>query len=144
MATHSSILAWEIPWTEDPGGLHSMESPRSRQDWTTNRSTTNTVDGILNNLMKEIKQWVRFFLLDESGSVQKKPMPSLRKETDDIDININAQHWFMAPGKVRLYLTQSCGAKTHPDSLELPPLSNTVYFHGACNTSLSFPYKCNI
>ena len=23
MATHSSILAWEIPWTEEPGGLHS-------------------------------------------------------------------------------------------------------------------------
>ena len=26
MATHSSILAWRIPWTEDPGGLQSMES----------------------------------------------------------------------------------------------------------------------
>ena len=26
MATHSSILAWEIPWTDDPGGLQSMES----------------------------------------------------------------------------------------------------------------------
>ena len=26
MATHSSILAWEIPWTERPGGLLSMES----------------------------------------------------------------------------------------------------------------------
>ena len=26
MATHSSILAWEIPWTEEPGGLHYMES----------------------------------------------------------------------------------------------------------------------
>ena len=25
MATHSSILAWEIPWIEDPGGLESME-----------------------------------------------------------------------------------------------------------------------
>jgi len=24
MATHSSILAWEIPWTEEPGGLWSM------------------------------------------------------------------------------------------------------------------------
>ena len=24
MATHSSILAWRIPWTEEPGGLHSM------------------------------------------------------------------------------------------------------------------------
>ena len=28
MATHSSILAWEIPWTEDPGGLLSMGSQR--------------------------------------------------------------------------------------------------------------------
>ena len=26
MATYSSILAWEIPWTEEPGGLESMES----------------------------------------------------------------------------------------------------------------------
>ena len=26
MGTHSSILAWEIPWTEEPGGLHSMGS----------------------------------------------------------------------------------------------------------------------
>ena len=29
MATHSSILAWEIPWTEDPGRLHSMGSQES-------------------------------------------------------------------------------------------------------------------
>ena len=29
MAIHSSILAWEIPWTEEPGGLHSM-GPQSR------------------------------------------------------------------------------------------------------------------
>ena len=28
MATHSSILAWEIPWTEEPGGLQSMESQK--------------------------------------------------------------------------------------------------------------------
>ena len=28
MATHSSILAWEIPWTEEPGGLQSMEPQR--------------------------------------------------------------------------------------------------------------------
>ena len=28
MATHSSILAWEIPWTEEPDGLQSMESQR--------------------------------------------------------------------------------------------------------------------
>ena len=28
MATHSSILAWKIPWTEEPGGLQSMGSKR--------------------------------------------------------------------------------------------------------------------
>ena len=28
MATHSSILAWKIPWTEKPGGLQSMQSQR--------------------------------------------------------------------------------------------------------------------
>ena len=28
MASHSSILAWRIPWTEDPGGLKSMRSQR--------------------------------------------------------------------------------------------------------------------
>ena len=27
MATHSSILAWRIPWTEEPGGLQSMGTP---------------------------------------------------------------------------------------------------------------------
>ena len=29
MATHSSILAWEIPWTEEPGGLQSMRLEES-------------------------------------------------------------------------------------------------------------------
>ena len=32
MATHSSILAWSIPWTEKPGGLQSTGSQRVRQD----------------------------------------------------------------------------------------------------------------
>ena len=30
MATHSSILAWEIPWTEDPDGLQSIGSQKSQ------------------------------------------------------------------------------------------------------------------
>ena len=32
MATHSSILAWRIPWTEEPGGLQSTGSQRGGQD----------------------------------------------------------------------------------------------------------------
>ena len=32
VATHSSILAWRIPWTEEPGGLQSMGLHRVRHD----------------------------------------------------------------------------------------------------------------
>ena len=32
MATHSSVLAWRIPWTEEPGGLQSMGSQRVGHD----------------------------------------------------------------------------------------------------------------
>ena len=32
MAAHSSILAWRIPWTEEPGGLQSIGSQRVRHD----------------------------------------------------------------------------------------------------------------
>ena len=41
MATHSSILAWRIPCTEDPGGLQSMGLQRVRHDWATNTHITN-------------------------------------------------------------------------------------------------------
>ena len=33
MATHSSILAWRIPWTEEPGGLQFMGSERGGHDF---------------------------------------------------------------------------------------------------------------
>ena len=36
MATHSSLLTWEIPWTEGPGGLQSMRLQRVRHDWEKN------------------------------------------------------------------------------------------------------------
>ena len=39
MATHSSILAWRIPWTEEPGGLLSMETQRVVHDRVTNTHT---------------------------------------------------------------------------------------------------------
>ena len=37
MATHSSILAWRIPWTEEPGGLQFMGLQRVRHDLVTNQ-----------------------------------------------------------------------------------------------------------
>ena len=38
MASHSSTLAWKIPWTEEPGRLQSMGSQRVRHDWATSLS----------------------------------------------------------------------------------------------------------
>ena len=37
MATHSSILAWRIPWTEEPGGLQPMGLQRFGHDWEAER-----------------------------------------------------------------------------------------------------------
>ena len=41
MVTHSSILAWRIPWTEGPGGLQSLGSQRVGHDWS-NSALTHT------------------------------------------------------------------------------------------------------
>ena len=45
METHSSIPAWRIPWTEEPGGLQSMESQRIRHNWVTNTQSKLTNKG---------------------------------------------------------------------------------------------------
>ena len=41
MAAHSSILAWQIQWTEEPSGLHSM-GLRKSQTWLSNKQYTYT------------------------------------------------------------------------------------------------------
>ena len=52
MATHSSTLAWKIPWTEEPGGLPSMGSHRVGHDWS---DLAAAADRNHSNLLKLIK-----------------------------------------------------------------------------------------
>ena len=52
MATHSSILAWRIPWTEEPGGLQSIEWPRVRHGWS---NLTHTNDQLKTALLSRKK-----------------------------------------------------------------------------------------
>ena len=40
MVTHSGILAWKIPWTEEPSGLQGVGSQRVRQDLTKQQTTS--------------------------------------------------------------------------------------------------------
>ena len=51
MATHSSVLAWKIPWTEEPGGLQSMPSQES--DTTANKPPPATEKQNVGHLLKE-------------------------------------------------------------------------------------------
>ena len=44
MAAHSSILAWKIPWAEEPGELQSMESQRVGHDWVTDQRAHGSFD----------------------------------------------------------------------------------------------------
>ena len=46
MAAHSSILAWRIPWTEEPGGLQCVGSQRVRCDSETSTLTFHTLLGV--------------------------------------------------------------------------------------------------
>ena len=54
MATHSSIFAWKIPWTEEPGGLHSMESQMS-QTRLSDETTTKTQQARYSNEISAMK-----------------------------------------------------------------------------------------
>ena len=44
MATHSSSLAWKIPWTEESGGLQSKGLQRIRHDWVTKQAQIPEID----------------------------------------------------------------------------------------------------
>ena len=60
MATHSSILAWRIPWTEDPGGLQSMGLQRAGHDWATDTLTFKGLESVFEFLkIKDSKKHLK-------------------------------------------------------------------------------------
>ena len=57
MATHSSTLAWKIPWMEEPGRLQSMGSKRVRHDWATSLSLKHILLKILQSFQSKRKEF---------------------------------------------------------------------------------------
>ena len=57
MATHSSILAWRIPWTQEPGRLQSIGSQRVRHDWVTNTPAPRATDNFLGHFLWAVLCW---------------------------------------------------------------------------------------
>ena len=66
MATHSSIVAWRIPRTEEPGKLQSMGSQRIRHEWVTNAFTLNIFVQLLFNQIKEMYKEEIYKIVTES------------------------------------------------------------------------------
>ena len=70
MATHSCILAWRIPWTEQPGGLQSMGSQESNTTLQLNHQATGIYciaqGTILNILLKKKKRQCWYLLFQEA------------------------------------------------------------------------------
>ena len=58
MATHSSILAWKILWTEEPGGLQSMGSQRVRHYWACIKKKRKRVWNISQVLLQKRWWWL--------------------------------------------------------------------------------------
>ena len=65
MATHSSILAWKILWTEEPGRLQPMGSQRVRQDWVTNAYTVD-----INHIVVQLLSCVQLFATPSTAACQ--------------------------------------------------------------------------
>ena len=57
-ATHSGILAWRIPWTEDPGGLQSLGSQRVRHNWMTNTFNTYYIAQNISRFYRIKLEWI--------------------------------------------------------------------------------------
>ena len=95
MATHSSILAWRIQWTEEPGELQSMESQRVRHNWVSITLTSNNFN--MNNtliillLLKEnrICHLIPPLGLDEDDAVLKHFVNSFPQMYPSVHYKLN-------------------------------------------------------
>ena len=82
MAIHSRTIAWEIPWTEEPGRLQSMGSQRVGHDWATSLYTIST-------------------LMAESEEELKSLLIKVKEESEKVGLKLNIQKTkIMASGPI--------------------------------------------
>ena len=71
MVTHSSILAWRIPWTEKPGRLQSTGSQRVGHDWATSFSFSHSSKVMFKILQARLQQYVNCEIPDVQAGFRK-------------------------------------------------------------------------
>ena len=73
MATHSRILAWKVPWTEEPGRLQFMGLQRVRHDWVTENLSARPPPTSVDKESGTRREWTQFFL---PGLITGEPLNS--------------------------------------------------------------------
>ena len=108
-ATHSSILAWEIPWTEEPGGLQSKESQRVQHDWawpwTDGEKSKDKTQGHSNIKIRE-----------KRTSEQDRP-----RSDNEAEENMECVSWKSQEGRVSQWIKCCCPVKKDKDWDEMWP-----------------------
>ena len=80
MATHCSILAWRIPWTEEPCGLQSMGSQRVGHDWATNTSICCPAQHIMSLCCFSFTKLCSFFMTPWTAACQASLFFTIRQK----------------------------------------------------------------
>ena len=97
--THSSTLAWKIPWTEEPGGLQSMGSLGVRHDWATSLSRIGEGNGnplqcsCLENPRDGGAWWAAVYGVAQSWTRLKWLSSSSSKPSIMYFYYLNSQNW---------------------------------------------------
>ena len=132
MATHSSILAWRIPWTEEPGGLLSMGWHRVGDDW----SDLACMHALEKDMAthSSILAW-RIPGTEEPGGPLS--MGSHRVGHDWSDLTAAAVKWGDFPGCGNLYLPSELPSR----GTEPVPLPFSFFLLDYCR-GLSCPFSC--
>ena len=94
MATHSSTLAWKIPWMEERGRLQSMGSQRDGHDWATELNWTEVFIGWDSLASWGSPQGVDWTLWDSLISTEHQSLNTIEPVTG----SIHNSHWATAPG----------------------------------------------
>ena len=90
MGTYSSILAWRIPWTEEPGGLQSMGLQRVRHNWGTKHSTAQGCVKAVSWPLAYRCQWELHDMSDKQEYLQIL-LPNVTQEAESSPVQT---HWF--------------------------------------------------
>ena len=117
METHSSTLAWRIPWREEPGRLQPMGSQRVRYDWATMYTGYIMWNAWLNELQAGIKIARRYInnlryaddptLMAESKEEVKSHLMKVKSESEKSGLKLNIQITkIMVSGSITLWLIE--------------------------------------